>query len=747
MKEKDNSLLIDEENDSPWNNLFKTDSEFNWESSLYLLENESPFRLYNEFSKTEIEEELKTEDFKKEIQPNKELNFPSEELEENKDFFYDDEYFSDENELYSINELDQEIDSELQNIETETLNVTNSDIPQLSFQGENLSEIEQFSFEGLEEYLAEQEDEFLFDEENQNVAKEWDDYPQLHQHFIGKTPQEKFESYLELRPLYILSTGYSNPLKWILDNIIICSFFGKKTPCHISLKSLLEKAENSLISKNLIPLINSFWGFVPRKIRNSQKLSSHALGKAFDINPNTNPQIINKDEILVIKTLTNLDLAQHQSFDSMLEASQKFKQMFTPEWYNNQSGVLDNAIKNRIDRLKKYATYGFLNLDKFLIDELKNVGFTWGGDWKNQKDFMHFELTKELTQNPEDFKINTDIFPGTQKELLKYAQTILNVTENEQLIIDGITGSKTVSAIKRFQNRYQLIVNGTIDDKTLVALTQRALEELHQVSKYTKGDFDSITQYDLKRFKNTYNLEENIKIDTDTRNALLKALYTRQTNITSNKIEKNMSDWTSVPVKQRMKYAMRLLTDKYGYPSNGVAGIVGNLYAESEILPNRIEGSKSETPMISRDFYNNIREFTPEEIMNYNKSAKIGPNKPGIGLAQWTLSSRRKGLFNHIYEGQRLGAKILFNMDAQIDYLVTELRTIYKGVNKILNKVNVSLNEASDEVVYNFEIPGSILSPTGPDGKRRRLPRTDMQVQNIFNKRRSYSVIALKCFF
>lgn len=43
-------------------------------------------------------------------------------------------------------------------------------------------------------------------------------------------------------------------------------------------------------------------------------------------------------------------------------------------------------------RLRRYATIGFLNLPKDLVEAMKAAGFRWGGDWKKHKDFMHFDL-------------------------------------------------------------------------------------------------------------------------------------------------------------------------------------------------------------------------------------------------------------------------------------------------------------------------------------------------------------------
>ena len=162
----------------------------------------------------------------------------------------------------------------------------------------------------------------------------------------------------------------------------------------------------------------------------------------------------------------------------------------------------------------------------------------------------------------------------------------------------------------------------------------------------------------------------------------------------------------------------------YGYPVNGAAGLVGNLQAESGVLPQRVEGSASDTPMRAPSFAGPAADFSADEIMSRSHSARTGPRLPGIGLAQWTSPGRRTGLFAHTFRGVRLGPRILFDMDAQVDYLVTELR----GAGHAGPAVTV--DGASDEVVYSFEIPGALLSGG------RKLPRSDSRAIAVFERRR-----------
>ena len=169
------------------------------------------------------------------------------------------------------------------------------------------------------------------------------------------------------------------------------------------------------------------------------------------------------------------------------------------------------------------------------------------------------------------------------------------------------------------------------------------------------------------------------------------------------------------------------------------AGLVGNLMAESGVMSDRIEGSRPQSPMTARDFSGRSRTFTPEEVRDRNFKAKQGPKLPGIGLAQWTTKSRRDGLFNHTYQGKQLGTAILSNLDAQVDYLVTELKGSYSSINDSL-LADGTANDASDNVVYGFEVPGAILA------NKKKLPRSDPRVQAVFAQRRANAGEVLKIY-
>jgi hypothetical protein len=193
-------------------------------------------------------------------------------------------------------------------------------------------------------------------------------------------------------------------------------------------------------------------------------------------------------------------------------------------------------------------------------------------------------------------------------------------------------------------------------------------------------------------------------------------------------------DWPRTNTDDRLRYVMHQLVERYGFPMNGAAGIVGNLWAESAVIPSRIEGSAEATPMRAKDFSGASRDFTAQEIMA--RRQPLGPLLPGVGLAQWTSGTRRAGTFTHVYNGMAWGVNALFSMDDQVDYLVSELRSGFPGVNLVVSNPATSVDTASDEVVYNFEVPGAILE------NGNKLPRSDPRVQAVFAARRKPSARA-----
>ena len=202
-------------------------------------------------------------------------------------------------------------------------------------------------------------------------------------------------------------------------------------------------------------------------------------------------------------------------------------------------------------------------------------------------------------------------------------------------------------------------------------------------------------------------------------------------------------DWTTVSLSERRVHVTRLLTKRYGYPVESAVGLVGNFEVESGIIPNRLESSSPSEPMRSRDNKRDLQNWTPEQVMN-RVPGESGPARAGVGLAQWTSAGRRRGLFAHEFDGRPAGVGILFDLDAQVDYAVHELRSAYGALNSLLREPETTVEEAAAEVVYDYERPGSVLETI--DGRTVRRSRDDPKVLAVFEERSSRARAALADF-
>lgn len=128
-----------------------------------------------------------------------------------------------------------------------------------------------------------------------------------------------------------------------------------------------------------------------------------------------------------------------------------------------------------------------------------------------------------------------------------------------------------------------------------------------------------------------------------------------------------------------------------GLNAYAVAGIMGNLYAESGLNPCNLQNS-----------YNEILDMTDTEYTaavdngDYNNFVN---DKAGYGLAQWTYYTRKQALLDFAKEaGVSIG-----NLDMQLAHLWRELQG-YKSVISTL-KAAESVQAASDAVLLGYEKP------------------------------------------
>lgn len=125
-----------------------------------------------------------------------------------------------------------------------------------------------------------------------------------------------------------------------------------------------------------------------------------------------------------------------------------------------------------------------------------------------------------------------------------------------------------------------------------------------------------------------------------------------------------------------------------------VAGIMGNLEAESNLESERKQGDFSEDRGASYAYTDNIDEGENNTGFIYDGI--------GYGLAQWTYWSRKRDLLDFAQKEN----KSVGDCAMQLRFLVKEFQNDYYGWWQQLEKAQ-SVKEASDIVLYHYEKPAN----------------------------------------
>lgn len=157
--------------------------------------------------------------------------------------------------------------------------------------------------------------------------------------------------------------------------------------------------------------------------------------------------------------------------------------------------------------------------------------------------------------------------------------------------------------------------------------------------------------------------------------------------------------------KKIWDYLMDVIGNEYG-----VAGLMGNLEAESGLHSDRVQGD------IPYSSYS--KEYTAKvdsgEISEHD-FVHNGPGGGGYGLAQWTYYSRKQALYDRYQNGNYPS---IGDLTLGLDHLYYELQASYSGVLNTL-KTATSIRVASDSVLHNFEKPAD--QSTAVEEKRESM--------------------------
>lgn len=137
-----------------------------------------------------------------------------------------------------------------------------------------------------------------------------------------------------------------------------------------------------------------------------------------------------------------------------------------------------------------------------------------------------------------------------------------------------------------------------------------------------------------------------------------------------------------------------------GMTDAGAAGSLGNMEAESGLVPCRLQGDYNRTDGKCYPTSQAYAAKVDSGRMTGEQFAHDSTGGGGWGLCQWTYWSRKLGLYNFC---KARGASI-GDLTAQVEYYVKELRESYPTVWGVLTSTT-DVRTASDAVMLKYERP------------------------------------------
>lgn len=135
-------------------------------------------------------------------------------------------------------------------------------------------------------------------------------------------------------------------------------------------------------------------------------------------------------------------------------------------------------------------------------------------------------------------------------------------------------------------------------------------------------------------------------------------------------------------------YLMAHFNNKYG-----VAGLMGNIKAESALSPINLQDS------FEKKLGYNDQSYT--DAIDSGRYMNFVHDSAGYGLAQWTFWSRKRALLEFAQKKK----KSIGDLEMQLEFLVEELKGYKEVYNAIKN--GKSVRDVSNVVLFKYEAPGN----------------------------------------
>ena len=133
-----------------------------------------------------------------------------------------------------------------------------------------------------------------------------------------------------------------------------------------------------------------------------------------------------------------------------------------------------------------------------------------------------------------------------------------------------------------------------------------------------------------------------------------------------------------------------------GFSEKATAAIMGNMEAESNCIPYRLQGDFSKGLTKSLEYTSQV----DRGIISRDQFVYDGPNGGGYGLCQWTYPSRKACL----YDFAKKRNVSISDEQMQIDFLMEELKTDFPSLLKLL-KTSDSIDKMASDYMTIFENP------------------------------------------
>lgn len=169
-------------------------------------------------------------------------------------------------------------------------------------------------------------------------------------------------------------------------------------------------------------------------------------------------------------------------------------------------------------------------------------------------------------------------------------------------------------------------------------------------------------------------------------------LYSRHDDIVSkvNALLEVDTEEASKPVENADEVIWNFFKGK-GLNNFAIAGIVGNLYAESGLRSNNLQnGYEQSLNHTDASYTKAVDDGTYTNFIN---------DKAGYGLAQWTYHTRKQALLNYA----KKAGKSVGDLGMQLDFMWYEMQG-YAAMMEVLKGAK-SIREASDVVLTQYERP------------------------------------------